>query len=48
MVGGSKSPQEILESILGNDMKADRFLIELGVSEFDLEECPAIHTGTDN
>ncbi|EME32713.1 mitochondrial intermediate peptidase [Galdieria sulphuraria] len=48
MVGGSKSPQEILESILDNDMKADRFLMELGINEFVLEECPSIYTGTDN
>jgi len=48
MVGGSQSPEEILESILGNDMKADRFLIELGIDSVGLEECPCIHTGTDN
>ncbi|GJQ10658.1 hypothetical protein GpartN1_g2449.t1 [Galdieria partita] len=48
MVGGSKSPQEILESILDNDMKADRFLMELGIHQFDSEECPSIYTGTYN
>eukprot|EP00871_Galdieria_phlegrea_P005511 jgi/Galph1/5961/GphlegSOOS_G4603.1 len=45
MVGGTRHPLDILRSILGNDMKADCFLKELGIDCSGLEALPDIDDG---